>query len=132
MSALHAPLLVLAALAVAGVAQAEPAVTADAAGPIQVDGAHAAALFGRTVDESALADLSGGQETAVAITDQTLNAVNGGNTVKAGGDINNGAVSLSANAFSGFAGIGNFVINTGNNNNLQGSLSVTIVMAPGL
>ena len=30
------------------------------------------------------------------------------------------------------AGIGNFVINTGNNNNLQGTLSVTIVMAPGL
>jgi hypothetical protein len=42
-----------------------------------------------------------------------------------------GNVTLESGAFNGFNGIGNFVFNTGNNNNLQGTLSVT-VLAPAL
>lgn len=65
----------------------------------------------------------------VTITDQTLTATNTGNTVT-GDVVGSGQVSLGANAFSGYSGLGNFVINTGHNNNLQSSMSVSVVLAP--
>jgi hypothetical protein len=65
----------------------------------------------------------------VMITDQTLTAVNSGNTV-IGETIGSGQVSLGSGAFSGYSGLGNFVINTGHNNNLQSSMSVSVVLAP--
>ena len=71
-----------------------------------------------------LAGMSGG--ASVAVTNQNLSAVNSGNTVSAN-TLTTGDVTLQSDAFSGFNGIGNFVINTGNNNNLQGSLSVTVI-----
>ena len=80
------------------------------------------------VDEADLAALSGGAEM-VAVTNQNLTALNTGNSVNAASVVN-GQVSIDANAFSGFSGLGNFVINTGNNNNLQGSMSVNIIMTP--
>jgi hypothetical protein len=70
-----------------------------------------------------LAGMSGG--TAVAVTNQNLSAVNSGSV--SADQLTTGNVTLQSNAFSGFSGVGNFVINTGNNNNLQGSLSVTII-----
>jgi hypothetical protein len=76
---------------------------------------------------SDLADLSGGASpTGVAITKQSLTAVNSGNSLNAD-SITTGDVMIGAGAFNGFNGVGNFVFNTGNNNNVQGSLSVTIV-----
>jgi len=57
---------------------------------------------------------------------QALNAVNSGNSITAG-QVGSGDIALTEGAFAGFAGIGNFVINTGHNNNLQGSLSIMIV-----
>ena len=63
------------------------------------------------------------------MNDQNLTALNSGNSVNANSVVN-GDVTLSANAFSGFTGLGNFVINTGNNNNLQGTMSVNIIMVP--
>ena len=59
------------------------------------------------------------------ISDQDLNAVNSGNTVIAN-TLTNGDISWSPGALTGFSGVGNFVSNTGNNSNLQGSISVTI------
>ena len=59
------------------------------------------------------------------ISDQDLNAVNSGNTVVAN-SLTNGDISFSPGALTGFSGVGNFVSNTGNNSNLQGSISVTI------
>jgi hypothetical protein len=47
-----------------------------------------------------------------------------------GDTIGSGAVNLGSGAFNGYDGIGNFVINTGHNNNLQGSISVSIAMTP--
>jgi hypothetical protein len=41
-----------------------------------------------------------------------------------------GNVTLENGAFNGFNGVGNFVFNTGNNNNLQGTLSVTVLAPP--
>ncbi len=65
----------------------------------------------------------------VTITEQTLTAVNGGNSVT-GDTVGSGQVNIGADAFSGYSGLGNFVINTGHNNNLQASMSVSIVLTP--
>jgi hypothetical protein len=76
-----------------------------------------------------LADLRGGEAIVIQHTTQTLTAVNSGNSVN-GDTIGSGAVNLGSGAFNGYDGIGNFVINTGHNNNLQGSISVSIAMTP--
>lgn len=65
----------------------------------------------------------------LGMSNQTLTATNSGNTVTAE-TIENGAITLSSEAFSGFSGIGNFVMNTGNNNNLQGSIGVVVILTP--
>ena len=52
--------------------------------------------------------------------------MNSGNSLSAD-NITTGDISVGAGAFNGFNGVGNFVFNTGNNNNVQGSLSVTIM-----
>jgi hypothetical protein len=76
-----------------------------------------------------LGELRGGETIVIQDTTQTLTANNSGNSVN-GDAIGSGAVNLGANAFNGYDGIGNFVINTGHNNNLQGSISVSIAMTP--
>jgi hypothetical protein len=89
------------------------------------------ALGGATpLSPSDLAGTSGGANTVNigALTNQDLTATNGDNGITAGGSVNNGNVNLGSNAFGGFNGIGNFVMNTGNQNNVQGSLNVTIIM----
>lgn len=60
---------------------------------------------------------------------QTVSASSSANVISAGSLVS-GGVSFSQNAFSGFSGIGNIVVNTGNNNAIQGTLSVTVVGAP--
>jgi hypothetical protein len=77
----------------------------------------------QAVSSDDLAGMSGG--ASVAVTNQNLSAVNAGQV--SADSLTTGNVTLQSNAFSGFNGVGNFVINTGNNNNLQGSLSVTII-----
>jgi len=82
------------------------------------------------VDAVDLATMSGGASPiGVAVTTQTLSALNAGNSVSANSVVT-GEVSLQTGTFSGFNGIGNFVFNTGNNNNVQGTLSVTIFTPP--
>lgn len=77
-----------------------------------------------------LGELSGGTGVTVAVlTEQTLGAVNAGNTVT-GQTVGSGAVNIASGAFSGFDGVGNFVINTGHNNNLQSSMNVSVVLTP--
>ena len=74
-----------------------------------------------------LANLSGGASpTGVAISQSTLTAVNAGNSVSAD-NVVTGDVNIGSGAFNGFNGVGNFVFNTGNNNNVQGSLNITIL-----
>ena len=67
-----------------------------------------------------LAGMSGG--TAVAVTNQNLSAVNSG-TVSAD-QLTTGNVTLQSNAFSGFNGVGNFVINTGISSVNQAATSI--------
>lgn len=87
-------------------------------------------LSAPVLDAESLDALAGeGANTIAVITDQTLTAITAGNTITAG-TVGSGAITLDQNAFSGFDGIGNFVINSGHNNTLQSSLSVSIVLAP--
>lgn len=114
-------LLFSASLALASAAYAQET-------PAQNDAAATADAEVMSNDD--LSDLSGGTGvTIVAITNQTLTAINTGNSVS-GDTVTSGNVNLGANAFSGFDGVGNFVINTGHNNNLQSSMNVTVVLAP--
>jgi len=77
--------------------------------------------------DAELSQLSGGASpTGAAVTSQTVSALNANNSVSASSVIT-GQVSLQPGTFNGFNGIGNFVFNTGNNNNVQGTLSVTIL-----
>lgn len=97
---------------------------------MSTSGANAPLLL-PALSASELSGLSGGASPAgVAVTNQTLSATNVGNSVDANTVIT-GEVTLRTGAFNGFNGIGNFVFNTGNNNNLQGTLSVTVFSVPG-
>ncbi len=81
-----------------------------------------------SIDEAELAELNGrqGASQVSVLSDQDLVAVNNGNTIVAG-RVGSGDVSIDRGAFEGFAGIGNFVINSGHNNNLQGAITINIV-----
>jgi len=77
-----------------------------------------------------LGAFSGGTGVTVdVLTQGSLNAVNSGNSVS-GNVVSSGDLNIGANAFSGYQGIGNFVINTGHNNNLQSNMSVSVVITP--
>jgi hypothetical protein len=97
------------------------------AGVTAAQAADSTTSLPQAVPASDLAAASGGASpTNIALSKQTLTALNTGNQVN-GDSIVTGNVNVDPSAFSGFNGIGNFVFNTGNNNNLQGSLSVTIL-----
>lgn len=79
------------------------------------------------LDLDELSTLNGRQgTTAIAMSDQDLTAVNRGNTITAN-SVGSGQITIDRGAFEGFAGVGNFVINSGHNNNLQGALTINIV-----
>ena len=97
------------------------------AGATSVRAAESGVSLSQPLPASELAAISGGANTVnLAHTKQTLTALNTGNQVN-GESIVTGNVNVDPSAFNGFNGVGNFVFNTGNNNNLQGSLSVTIL-----
>lgn len=73
------------------------------------------------------AERAGDGETFV-MTDQRLVATSTNNRVVAD-NVDSGDVTIGANGLA-FEGVGNFVFNTGHNNTLQSTLSVTILTAP--
>lgn len=79
------------------------------------------------LDDAALQDLNGreGVVVVIAASEQLLQATNSGNNVN-GQTIGSGDIVIGAGAFSGFNGIGNFVMNSGHNNNLQGAITINI------
>lgn len=128
---LGAPIVMLAAVASAQVApQAAPVVAAPVIASPATTSDQALSQVG--VDPAALSldELSNqnGHQGVYIYTNatQALTATNSGNSITAD-HVGSGDISLTAGAFAGFAGIGNFVINSGHNNNLQGSLSILIV-----
>lgn len=87
-----------------------------------------AAMDESVISSDEMQDLAGGEGIAPAvITAQNLTAINTGNTVS-GVVVSSGQINIDSSAFSNFDGVGNFVLNTGHNNNLQSSLSVSIVL----
>lgn len=115
-------ILIAAMLASAGVASAEDTLPASAS-PAPADETELLSL-----DD--MEALSGGTAIEVVIdTGQVLTATNTGNSVT-GETVGSGQVNIGSGAFSGYDGIGNFVINTGHNNNLQSSMNVSVVLAP--
>ena len=78
------------------------------------------------LSDKALGAESGQGVTNTVMSEQQLAATTSGNSVAAG-VMRNGDVAFSTSALTGFTGVGNFVINTGNNSNLQGTISVNIV-----
>lgn len=77
-----------------------------------------------------LAQVRAGTDTTYqAVSAQTLAATNSGNSVTAEA-LNTGQIGFSSGSLSGFSGIGNFVLNTGNNNNLQGAITINVVVSP--
>jgi hypothetical protein len=86
------------------------------------------------LNQDALANESGGTDVHVnetnALSQQDLTATSTGNSVV--GNIATGQVTFAAGALGNFNGIGNFVVNTGANNIVQGSINLTIATgAPG-
>jgi hypothetical protein len=121
MSLRRSSILALAASAIAAAGHA----TSPPSPAAEPTSSHYAA---KPISEDDLQALSGGQ--AVNINEQQLKSITSDNSVNALGSVNNGPVTVSPGAFSGYSGLGNFVINTGNNNTLQGSMSVNIMLAP--
>jgi hypothetical protein len=74
------------------------------------------------LDDAALGSARGGE--AIVVGNQTLKSSLSGNTIA--GNYTAGAVSMSDNAFTNFNGMGNVVINTGAQANLQSAMNLTI------
>jgi hypothetical protein len=120
---------ILPAIALLAIASAPAASADDAIGNLLAGEAAAveenAAL--ETVDAADLAEISGGDvhvEDSIMST-QELTAVNSGNEII--GNVHAGDVNLSNDALRGFTGVGNFVVNTGAQSNLQGSITINIL-----
>ncbi len=101
----------------------EPTVTAVDAEPVD-------APVTITRDPNILADedllqMRGGH--AIVVGNQTLTAISNGNAFT--GNYTAGSIALADNALSNFNGLGNLVINTGAQNNLQSAMNVTINFA---
>jgi len=89
-----------------------------------------ASVHGELLTSDDMQALAGGTGVDVhVITEGTLDAVNSGNSVS-GDVVGSGQIDIGANAFAGYSGLGNFVINSGHNNNLQSSMNVSVVLAP--
>lgn len=117
----------------AGMAAPSPQSAIDAAAPAppkpldaapKLDAVDPSAPTPMTIDDLSGVSAGAGAENDV-VSRQQLTAVNSGNSVNAA-TVTTGTISLEGSALSGYNGVGNFVMNTGNNNNLQGSLSVNI------
>jgi hypothetical protein len=117
--------MLLQILLAAAAMQAGPAPTS---APLFVAAPPAASAPGGLVAAEDLEAVRGGDGASVSLTVQSLNAVNAG-TIEAN-EVSSGAITVGANAFGNFDGVGNFVMNTGHENNIQSTLSVTVTMAP--
>lgn len=72
---------------------------------------------------------AGAESKVSVLTNQQVSGVTSGNSITAG-TLTSGMISFSPDALNGYSGVGNFVINTGANNTLQGSINISIVTAP--
>ncbi|HEY9217762.1 MAG TPA: hypothetical protein VIO94_06930 [Phenylobacterium sp.] len=120
-------LALLAAAAVPGAAFAED----DAIGALLTSAQAAAVEQGaseETVEAAELADISAGQDTHIEdsiLSTQELNGTTSNNLID--GAYAAGDIHFDDNALQGFNGVGNFVVNTGAQNTLQGAITINIL-----
>lgn len=94
--------------------------------------AQAGDAFGSSVPLTQLSGIRGGDNTnsnnvtQTASSTQTITATNGGNTVT--GDLSSGAINVNPNAVAGASGMTNMVMNTGPAANVQGIMSLNVVL----
>lgn len=79
----------------------------------------------KALDDSDMATTRGGQ--VVVIGNQSLTSTISGSTIN--GNYAAGAITFSDNALSNFNGLGNVVVNTGAQANLQSAMNLTINLA---
>jgi len=115
--------IVLGAVLTCGPVMAQSAAAPPAKPPV-------AAAAPKALASEEMAAINGGAEVSVEVLNrQQLTGMTTGNTINAG-VLTSGQINFSPSALSGFNGIGNFVLNTGANNTLQGAISVSVVTAP--
>jgi hypothetical protein len=128
-------LIFAAALASAGAASAQSAsLDPDAPAPAVADQQPATPATVQDglqpLDLTEMAEISGGDAVQVEVlTQQQLQGSATGNSVTAQ-TFTTGGVTFGTDALNGFNGVGNFVINTGANNTLQGAINISVVTAP--
>ncbi|WP_372786936.1 hypothetical protein [Phenylobacterium sp.] len=84
----------------------------------------------KALSPAEMAGINGGSEVSVEVLNrQQLTGMTTGNTINAGA-LSSGQINFEPGSLSGFNGIGNFVLNTGANNTLQGAISVSVVTTP--
>jgi len=101
-----------------------------AAGPSAPDS------FGEPVASNELGSQRGGENetvdsfntTATLDSQQSLTAVNSGNSISAGGDVTSGSVTIAADALSNTSGMTNVVINSAPQSNVQGGMTLNLIL----
>jgi hypothetical protein len=94
--------------------------------------AQAGDTFGSSVPVTQLSGIRGGDDTnsnnvtQTASSTQTITATNGGNTVT--GNLSSGDINVNPNAMAGASGMTNVVMNTGPAANVQGIMSLNVVL----
>jgi hypothetical protein len=66
--------------------------------------------------------------TTTLDTQQSLTAVNSGNSISAGGDVTSGPVTIAADAMSNLNGMTNVVINSAPQSNVQGGMTLNLIL----
>jgi len=92
--------------------------------------------FGQPVAASELGTQRGGESettdsfntTATLDSQQSLTAVNTGNSISAGGDVTSGSVTIAADAMSNTSGMTNVVINSAPQSNVQGGMTLNLIL----
>jgi hypothetical protein len=95
--------------------------------------------FGQPVASDELGVQRGGKNdttnsfntTATLDSQQSLTAVNSGNSISAGGDVTSGSVTIAADALSNTSGMTNVVINSAPQSNVQGGMTLNLILQQG-
>jgi hypothetical protein len=92
--------------------------------------------FGQPVASTELGTQRGGENdvvnsfntTTTLDSQQSLTAVNSGNSISAEGDVTSGSVTIASDAMSNLNGMTNVVINSAPQSNVQGGMTLNLIL----
>jgi len=92
--------------------------------------------FGQPVASTELGAQRGGENdvvnsfntTTTLDSQQSLTAVNSGNSISAEGDVTSGSVTIASDAMSNLNGMTNVVINSAPQSNVQGGMTLNLIL----